>query len=81
MPVILAAEDRERWLTEPDPAELMRPYPADLMTMWPVSQEVNSVKNDRPELLERFPEELEPASGEVERLNEVEPPCEPANSE
>jgi hypothetical protein len=78
MPVILAPEDRDRWLTDLDPADLMRPYPADLMTMWPVSPEVNSVKNDRPELLERVPDEQGPASGEVERVNEAEPPCEPA---
>jgi hypothetical protein len=45
------------------------------MTMWPVSPEVNSVKNDRPELLERIPDEPAPASGEVERVNEAEPPC------
>jgi putative SOS response-associated peptidase YedK len=81
MPVILAPDDRDRWLTDPDPADLIRPYPADLMTMWPVSPEVNSVKNDRPELLERIPDEPAPASGEVERVNEAEPPCAPANSE
>ena len=81
MPVILAPDDRERWLTDPDPVDLMRPYPADLMTMWPVSPEVNSVKNDRPKLLERIPDAPVPASGDVERVNEAEPPCEPANSE
>jgi putative SOS response-associated peptidase YedK len=81
MPVILASDDRDRWLTDPDPADLMRPYPADLMTMWPVSQEVNSVKNDRPELLDRVPDEPAPASGQVERVNEAEPPYDSANSE
>jgi putative SOS response-associated peptidase YedK len=81
MPVILATDDRERWLTDKDPADLMRPYPADLMTMWPVSREVNSVKNDRPELLERIPEAPEQASGGVERVNEAGHPSDPANSE
>ena len=51
------------------------------MTIWPVSPEVNSVKNDRPELLDRVPDAPEPASGQVERVNEAEPRCEPANSE
>jgi hypothetical protein len=40
------------------------------MTMRPVSQQVNSAKNDAPELLERVPENQD-ATGEVERGNEV----------
>jgi putative SOS response-associated peptidase YedK len=53
MPVILHAEDYDRWLskTEPDPRELLVPYPAEPMTMWPISRRVNSVVNDDPDLL------------------------------
>lgn len=80
MPVIVLPDDHERWLTDEDPADLMRPYPADLMTMWPVSPEVNSVKNDRPELLERLADEPEPASGRVEPVDQA-APGEPANSD
>lgn len=32
MPVIIAPEDRERWLKGPNPEELLRPYPAEDMT-------------------------------------------------
>jgi putative SOS response-associated peptidase YedK len=71
MPVIIAEADRERWLTAGDPAELMRPYPAELMTKSPVSQRVNSVKNEGPDLLEPIPEEPG-AAGDVERVNEAE---------
>jgi putative SOS response-associated peptidase YedK len=48
MPVILAPESFERWLTcvEPDPRDLLAPFPADAMTMWPVSLRVNSTVND-----------------------------------
>ena len=35
MPVVIGADDRDRWLTGDDPQELLRPYPAELMTMWP----------------------------------------------
>jgi hypothetical protein len=48
----------------------LKPYPADLMTMWPVSQRVNSVKNDAPELLERVMQDQD-ATGDVERVNEA----------
>lgn len=47
MPVIIAKEDYERWLSsEPNPSDLLRPYPAELMTMWPVSTRVNSPRNE-----------------------------------
>lgn len=44
MPVILAAENYERWIAciEPDPDDLMMPYPSDLMEIWPISSKVNS---------------------------------------
>jgi hypothetical protein len=31
---------------------MLRPYPADEMKMWPVSERVNSPKNDDPSLLD-----------------------------
>lgn len=52
MPVVIAPEDRERWLPDADPSDLLRSYPAERMTMWRVSQLVNSPKNDSPDLLD-----------------------------
>lgn len=53
MPVILKAQDYERWLAaEPDVEALMSPYPADEMMLYPVSTAVNSYQNDTPEILE-----------------------------
>ena len=49
MPVILPEERHEKWLGEiedGDLKELLKPYPADQMKMWPISQRVNSPKND-----------------------------------
>ncbi len=51
MAVILDPEAERRWLTDDDPAELIRPYPGDLRT-YPVSTAVNDPANDRPELIE-----------------------------
>ncbi len=56
MPVVVAPEDRERWLKGPDPQDLLKPYPAEAMTMWPVSPKLNPPKNDSPDLLARIPE-------------------------
>lgn len=53
MPVIIASADRDRWLTNDNPVDLLKPYPAELMTMWPMSRDVNSPKNDRSDLLDR----------------------------
>jgi putative SOS response-associated peptidase YedK len=57
MPVILAPEAYDRWLSpiEPDPRDLLAPYPDALMTLWPVSARVNSVVNDDASILERAP--------------------------
>ena len=54
MPVIVAPEDFEQWLTG-DPAEasaLLRPAPDDLLEAVPISNRVNRVANDDPGLLE-----------------------------
>ena len=45
MPVIIAPDDYDRWLTG-DPAELLRPYPPEKMEAFPVSTLVNSPKNE-----------------------------------
>jgi putative SOS response-associated peptidase YedK len=57
MPVILHREDEQRWITShPDTAlvELLKPYPAEMMETWPVSNLVNSPKNDVPEIMDRL---------------------------
>lgn len=69
MPVILRREDYERWLTaQPDAAaglrDLLRPFPAESMTAWPVSELVNSPRNDVPECVE--PVEVEASSDDAE---------------
>lgn len=54
MPAILAKEDHETWLSgTPDEAfDVLKPYPADLMVAWPVSNKVNTVRNDAPDLIQ-----------------------------
>ena len=56
MPVILHPQDYERWLNRDVPGEqvsdLLRPYESDPMEAYPVSTQVNSVKNDVPSLTE-----------------------------
>jgi putative SOS response-associated peptidase YedK len=52
MPAILRPADYERWLgLEPDPHDLMCTFPAEPMRMWPISQRVNSPRNDDADLL------------------------------
>jgi putative SOS response-associated peptidase YedK len=54
MPVTLPEEHHAKWLGEiedGDLKELLKPYPAEEMKMWPLSQRVNSAKNDDPSLL------------------------------
>ncbi len=52
MPVLLEPIDAPAWLgeTDADPLPLMRPSTAEFR-FWPVSQAVNNVRNDGPELL------------------------------
>jgi putative SOS response-associated peptidase YedK len=53
MPAILRPEDCARWLgEEKPPADLLAPFPPEPMTMWPISNRVNSPKNDDAQLLE-----------------------------
>jgi putative SOS response-associated peptidase YedK len=42
MPLILAAADYVRWLSDdPDPHDLLKPYPAEPRRMWPISTRAN----------------------------------------
>jgi putative SOS response-associated peptidase YedK len=53
MPVIVAPEDYERWLTRGEPVEdILRPYPAEEMEHWTVSPRVNGSAIDEPSLLD-----------------------------
>jgi putative SOS response-associated peptidase YedK len=56
MPVMLMAEDYDRWLGPGSSVEelksLLNPYNADLMEAYAVSRVVNSVKNDTEECIE-----------------------------
>ena len=55
MPVILHREDETRWISpKPDPSltVLLNPFPAGLMEAYPVSDLVNSPRNDTPEIFE-----------------------------
>ncbi len=80
MPVVIGPEDRERWLKGPNPKELLKPYPAKQMTMWPVSPDLNSPKNDRPDLLDPI-EEPDEGGEPVGGANEGDAAREPVNSE
>ena len=54
MPVILAPEDHEAWLTGSQPAAkaTLRAYPDDLMVAYRVGPRVSSPKNNDPQLIE-----------------------------
>jgi putative SOS response-associated peptidase YedK len=54
MPVIIDPSDHDAWLEAADttiPMALLQPYPAERMRGYPVSQRVNSPKNDDPEVM------------------------------
>src|SRR3954471_2108031 len=61
MPVIIPKAQYKRWLSEPERAEqlqeLLVPYDANEMKRFPVSQKVNSPKNEGPQCIESFTEE------------------------
>src|ERR1019366_6490394 len=46
MPVVIAPEQFEPWLTGVSGTELLKPAPEDMLQMWPVSRKVNRVGND-----------------------------------
>jgi putative SOS response-associated peptidase YedK len=51
MPVILAEEHYEAWLTNQAGKEVLVPFPASAMRAWPISPSVNGPKNNDPHLL------------------------------
>lgn len=60
MPVILARADYERWLgSEPDPADLLKPFPSRLMKMWPIDKKVGNSKNDTSDVLDEIDPDAE----------------------
>ncbi len=62
MAVVLEEADWPTWLGERDgdPAALLRPSPDGTLTLWPVSRAVNSVRNNRPDLLDRIDDPAAP---------------------
>lgn len=73
MPAIVRAEDRDAWLTgTPDEARaVLKPYPSELMLVYEVSTQVNSVKNDSPELIRPIKgQNVRAASGAAIRADE-----------
>jgi putative SOS response-associated peptidase YedK len=56
MPVLLAEDDFEPWLTGESGVELLKPAPNGLLQKWPVSKRVNSSRADDgdPTLLEKI---------------------------
>lgn len=64
MPMIIDLDDAELWMdreeTEPEPLEhLLQPIAAERMEAYPVSTDVNSVRNNRPDLTEPIAEQDE----------------------
>jgi putative SOS response-associated peptidase YedK len=60
MPVILAPDEYPTWLnkhlTSPEQLQqLYQPYPSDLLEAYPVSERVNSPRNNSPENIQREP--------------------------
>ena len=76
MPVIIAAEDYDTWLTgtQEQALALLRPYPAEEMRAYPVSSRVNSPKNDSADLVA----ELQELAEGGERAPDTSAPSEPA---
>jgi putative SOS response-associated peptidase YedK len=56
MPVLLAENDFEPWLSGKAGLELLKPAPDDLLQKWPVSKRVNSSRasDDDPTLIEEI---------------------------
>ncbi len=54
MPVILAEEHHEAWLSNQAGKEVLVPFP-DAMRAWPISPRVNSTKNNDPDFYQTRP--------------------------
>jgi putative SOS response-associated peptidase YedK len=67
MPAILAQEDHDTWLngTPEEAFKVLKQFPSGMMFAYPVSNRVNSNRNDGPELIQRREADpQEPASPE-----------------
>lgn len=51
MPVILDPADYRTWLEAEDPKDLLTSAPVEMLQCFPVTQRVNSTKNDAPDLI------------------------------
>jgi putative SOS response-associated peptidase YedK len=60
MPIILPEEHHDAWFSGAAGKEILVPYPAERIKAWPVSDRVNSPKNDDAEII--APVELDSAS-------------------
>ena len=52
MPIIIEPHDRQRWLHDPDPADLLRPARMEILKRYPVSTAVNSSRSNSEALIE-----------------------------
>ena len=59
MPVILAEEHHEAWLTNQAGKEVLVPFPGAAMRAWPIIPRVNSPKNNDADLLVPVQETIE----------------------
>jgi putative SOS response-associated peptidase YedK len=51
MPVILPKEHHDAWLFGEAGKEILGPFPSDRMKAWPISDRINTPKNDDPEII------------------------------
>jgi putative SOS response-associated peptidase YedK len=68
MPLVLPTAAWDRWLapsalSDDEAARFLTPAPDDLLSLYPVSDRVNSPKEDSPELIEPLPAPSEPGPG------------------
>ena len=52
MPVILATETHDAWLSGESGKQILRPFPANEMTARPISKRINKPENNDPSVLE-----------------------------
>ncbi len=64
MPVILEPHQYEAWLNPETPiesiTEMLKPYPAELMDFHPINPAIKNPRNNSPELLKEWKQELKP---------------------
>lgn len=56
MPLIIAKEKEDEWLSTNKPGKLVKPFESNKMEVWRVPLLVNSFKNDGPQLIDKIPE-------------------------